>query len=99
MLYQISFKLHKLINYHEYDLTFEEITVMNQMICTRRQIVFQTIRAFILVNIKGTIKAIDAMLADEKSFTLGNVITLCRVIEVVEPQVNLSYFLFMLTFE
>ena len=40
-LYQMALRLHKLVNENLVDLTFEQITVMDQMICTRRQINFE----------------------------------------------------------
>ena len=46
MLYQIALKLHKLLNDHANVLSFEHVTVMNQIICTRRQIKFQVMRKF-----------------------------------------------------
>ena len=36
----MSIKLHKLINEHESDLSFEHVTLMDQIVCTRRQINF-----------------------------------------------------------
>jgi hypothetical protein len=36
----MAVKLHKLANKNLIDLTFEQITVMDQMICSRRQINF-----------------------------------------------------------
>ena len=44
MYYQIALKLHKLINDPENVLSFEHITVMNQIVCTRRKINFQILR-------------------------------------------------------
>ena len=41
MLYKMSLKLHKLLNEHDYDLTFEHVTLLDQIVCTRRQIKFQ----------------------------------------------------------
>ena len=46
MLYQIALKLHKLINDHENVLSFEHVTVMDQIICTSRQINVQIMRKF-----------------------------------------------------
>ena len=46
MLYQIGIKLHKLLNDHANVLSFEHVTVMYQIICTRRQIKFQVMRKF-----------------------------------------------------
>ena len=44
MLYQMSLKLHKLLNEHDNHLSFEHITLMDQIVCTSRQINFQTFR-------------------------------------------------------
>ena len=44
-LYQSSLKLHKTVNENLEDLTFEQITVLNQMICTSRQVNFQVCRS------------------------------------------------------
>ena len=44
MYYQISLKLHKLINEHDNVLSFEHVTVMDQIICTRRQLKFQVFK-------------------------------------------------------
>ena len=41
MYYQIALKLHKLLNEHDNVLSFELVTVMDQIICTRRQLKFQ----------------------------------------------------------
>ena len=41
MNYQIALKLHKLINDHDNVLSFEHVKVMDQIICTHRQINFQ----------------------------------------------------------
>ena len=41
MKYQIALKLNKLINEHDGVLSFEHVTVMDQIICTSRQINFQ----------------------------------------------------------
>ena len=46
MLYQIALRLHKLVNDHSNVLSFEHVTVMDQIICTRRQIKFQILRKF-----------------------------------------------------
>ena len=37
----MSIKLHKLINEHENDLSFEHMTLMKTIVCTRRQINFE----------------------------------------------------------
>ena len=44
-LYQSALKLHKNINESQDDLSFEQITVLNQTICTSRQINFQISRS------------------------------------------------------
>ena len=44
MLYQLSLSLHKLYNVDGVDLSFEMITVIDQMILTSRQINFQILR-------------------------------------------------------
>ena len=41
MFYQMALKLHKLVNENEEDLNFEQITVLDQIICTRRQLNFE----------------------------------------------------------
>ena len=41
MYYQIALKLHKLLNEHDNVLSFEHIILMDQIICTRRQLMFQ----------------------------------------------------------
>ena len=43
-LYQSSLKLHKTVNENLEDLTFEQITVLHQMVCTSRQVNFQVCR-------------------------------------------------------
>ena len=45
-LYQMSLKLHKLLNEHENQLSFELITIMDQIVCTGRQLNFQIMRNF-----------------------------------------------------
>jgi hypothetical protein len=40
-LYQMALRLHKIVNENLIDLTFEQITVKDQMICSRRQINFE----------------------------------------------------------
>ena len=44
MQYQIALKLHKLINDHNNVLSFEHVTVMDQIISTSWQINFQILR-------------------------------------------------------
>ena len=46
MLYQIALKLHQLINEYDNILSFEHVTVMDQIDCTGRQIKFQILRNF-----------------------------------------------------
>ena len=41
VMYQISLKLHKLLNSDESNLSFEHLTVLDQMVCTGRQLNFQ----------------------------------------------------------
>ena len=41
MYYQIALKLHKILNEHDNVLSFEQVTVMDQIICTGRQLKFQ----------------------------------------------------------
>ena len=44
MYYQLSLSLHKTLNTDVCDFTFETILVLDQMICTRRQINFGIFR-------------------------------------------------------
>ena len=44
--YQMSLKLHKLLNEHENHPSFEHVTVMDQIVCTGRQVNFQILRKF-----------------------------------------------------
>ena len=44
MYYQMSLKLHKLLNEHDNNLSFEHVTLMDQIVCTSRQINFQILR-------------------------------------------------------
>ena len=44
MLYQMALNLHKIVNDHVNGLSFEQVTVMDQIICTRRQVFFQILR-------------------------------------------------------
>ena len=46
MLFQISLKLHKLLNEINQNCTFEHLTILDQIICTRRQNTFEIFRAF-----------------------------------------------------
>ena len=46
MYYQMSLKLHKLMNEHNNHLSFEHVTIMDQIVCTSRQINFQTFKKF-----------------------------------------------------
>ena len=41
---KVSLKLYRTLNEHENDLTFEHITLMDQIICTRRQLRFQVFK-------------------------------------------------------
>ena len=45
MYYQIALKLHKVLNEHDNVLSFEQVTVMDQIICTRRQLKFQIFKS------------------------------------------------------
>ena len=42
MNYQIALKMHKLLNEHDDDLSFEQVMVMDQIINTSRQIKFKS---------------------------------------------------------
>ena len=44
MYYQLGLNLHKTFNLDECELSFETITVLDQLICTRRQVLFQIFR-------------------------------------------------------
>ena len=44
MYYQLALNLHKILNFNEWELSFKIITVLEQLICTRRQVLFQTFR-------------------------------------------------------
>ena len=44
MYYQLALNLHKILNFNEWELSFKIITVLEQLICTRRQDLFQTFR-------------------------------------------------------
>ena len=44
MMYHISLKLHKLLNENGSGITFEQVTVMDQIVCTRRQLRVQILR-------------------------------------------------------
>ena len=46
MYYQMALKVHKLLNDHDDVLSFEHLTVMDHIICTRWQINFQILRSF-----------------------------------------------------
>ena len=46
MYYQMSLSLFKIINNNDEDLSFETITVLNQIVCSRRQIKFKIFRDF-----------------------------------------------------
>ena len=71
MLYQISLKLHKLVNEHDNNLSFEHVTVMDQVVCTSRQTNFQIFRKF---NTK-----IGLNTTANKLFPLNNMIGLDRL--------------------
>ena len=44
MLYQLAVKLFKTLNEQGYDLRFEQVTVLDQIVCTRRQLTFKIYR-------------------------------------------------------
>ena len=44
MYYQLALNLHKTLNFDECELSFEFITALDQLICTRRQVLFQIFR-------------------------------------------------------
>ena len=44
MYYQLALSLHKTLNFDECDLSFELITVLEQLVCTCRQVLFQIFR-------------------------------------------------------
>ena len=44
MLYQLALNLHKTLNFNELDPSFETITVLDQLVCSRRQTLFQTFK-------------------------------------------------------
>ena len=46
MHYQMSLNLFKIINNNDHELSFETVTVLNQIICTRRQLKFHILREF-----------------------------------------------------
>ena len=71
MLYQMSLKLHKLLNEHDNQLSFEHVTIMEQLICTSRQRNFQIYRTF---NTK-----IGLNTTANKLFPLNNLIALDRL--------------------
>ena len=45
MLYQLSLNLHKTLNNLDNELTFEQITVLDQIVCTGRQVNFQILKS------------------------------------------------------
>ena len=46
IFYQMFLKLHKLLNEHENSLSFEHVTLLDQILCIGRQIKFQILRNF-----------------------------------------------------
>ena len=44
MKYQIALSLHKLLNEHSAEINFDQVMVMDQVICTSRQLRFQIMR-------------------------------------------------------
>ena len=43
-LFQLALQLHKTVNVHPLGLDFEQVSTFNQIVCTRRQSVFQVLR-------------------------------------------------------
>ena len=75
MYYQMALKLHKLLNEHDHQLSFEHVTMMDQIVCTSRQINFQILRKF---NTKIALNT-----TANKFYPLNNLINLDRL--------NMSY--------
>ena len=71
MLYQLSLNLHKTLNQMENELTFEQITVLDQTICTCRQINFQILKN---CNIR-----IGLNTTANKFYPISNIISLDRL--------------------
>ena len=46
MKYQIALSLHKLVNANNEFLSFDQVMVMDQIVCTSRQLRFQIFRKF-----------------------------------------------------
>ena len=46
MLYQLAIGLHKMVNSLDFPNTFEHVTILDQVICTGRQLRFQILRKF-----------------------------------------------------
>ena len=44
MQYSQSLKLHKMVTELEIGCTFEHVTLLTQIVCTRRQLTFKTLR-------------------------------------------------------
>ena len=44
MYYHLALNLHKTLNFNECELSFATLTVLDQTICTRRQVLFQIFR-------------------------------------------------------
>ena len=70
-LYQIALKLHKTLNGNLEDLTFEQNTVLNQIICTSRQINFLICRTNCF--------KIGMNTTADKFFAISNVISLGKL--------------------
>ena len=75
MYYQIALKLHKILNEHDTVLSFEQVTVMDQIICTGRQLKFQIF--------KNNTSKIGMNTTAKKLFHVNNLIGL--------DMLNLSY--------
>ena len=67
-LYQSALKLHKTVNENLEDFTFEQVTVLDQIICTSRQINFQIAR--------NCIHKIGMNTTSNKLYALSNLIGL-----------------------
>ena len=71
MYNQMSLKLHKLLNEHGNQLSFEHVTLMDQIVCTGRQLIFQILRKFIT--------KIGLNTTENKLYPLNNMISLDRL--------------------
>ena len=71
MYYQLALNLHKTLSYCETELSFETISLLDQLICTRRQVNFQIHKE---CNIK-----IGLNTTANKFYPLNNRIGLCML--------------------